>query len=597
MKCGSRRLCRLALAAGVAASLGRVSAQAAAAPSAAQAVAAAAEEYWQYLLSRSPSLRLKHGLPVTSLPDASHAEAERDTAFARRLLARLEGVDAAALEGEDRLTLEVLRHDLGALAEMAAQDWFIFPVTPYRSSFPEVQRVFATWRLRAPADLDAYLALLARVPAFVTSVRGKLEAQARRGIHLPREEIALVAPFLSAYAGEGDASPFQVAPERLTAIEPARATTFRGEVARRIAADVAPSVRDLVRLLEGEYRPAAPEAVGIGQYPGGAEAYRSLVRLHTTVEVTPEEVHRFGLAEVERLRGEMKAVRDSLGFAGNQAEFHQMLRTDPRFRAQSAEAIGERLRRHAAAIEPKVDAFFLRRPRAPYGVKRLDPTLEGAQTYGYYQVPTAGDPAGYYMFNGSRPTERPLVNAAALIYHELVPGHHFQIARQMEDQALPAFRRESYHTAYGEGWGEYASKLALEMGLYQDPYDRYGRLLMEMFLATRLVVDTGMNALGWPRSRAVEFMRGNVLESDTQLHTETLRYSVDMPGQALAYQIGSTRLQALRKKVEAALGPRFDVRRFHEAVLGSGSLPLPVLERHLDRFIAAERSSLPRPPS
>ena len=191
------------------------------------------------------------------------------------------------------------------------------------------------------------------------------------------------------------------------------------------------------------------------------------------------------------------------------------------------------------------------------------------------------------MYNGSRLEERSILNAAALAYHELVPGHHFQIVLARENMRLPRFRRETMYTAFTEGWGEYASDLAGEMGMYEDPYDRAGRLSMDLFLTTRLVVDTGMNALGWPRERAMAFMREHTLESEAQIATETLRYSTDIPGQALAYKLGSRTIRQLRERMRARLGPAFDVRRFHQIVLGSGAMPLGVLERHVERSMTA----------
>jgi uncharacterized protein (DUF885 family) len=241
----------------------------------------------------------------------------------------------------------------------------------------------------------------------------------------------------------------------------------------------------------------------------------------------------------------------------------------------------------AARIEPVIDQWFMRRPKAPYGVRRLAPALEPVMTYGFYQRPTPQDPGGYYMFNGSKLEERSMLNAAALSYHELVPGHHFQVALTQENPRLSAFRKNAAYTAFLEGWGEYASDLAGEMGMYADPYDRAGRLSMDLFLSTRLVVDTGMNALGWSRERAMDYMRAHTFESETQIGTESLRYSADMPGQALAYKMGSRTIRALRERMREQLGDRFDVRRFHDAVLMHGSMPLGVLEQHVERVMSA----------
>jgi uncharacterized protein (DUF885 family) len=212
-------------------------------------------------------------------------------------------------------------------------------------------------------------------------------------------------------------------------------------------------------------------------------------------------------------------------------------------------------------------------------------------TFGYYQVPTASDTMGHYFYNGSKLSERNLLFAAALVFHELDPGHHFQFALQAENAGLPAFRREAAYTAFTEGWGEYASSLAGEMGMYDDAYDLYGRLLMDMFLSCRLVVDTGMNYFGWSRERAMEFMRERLLDSETQLNTETLRYAVDLPGQALAYKMGSRKLAEMRDHARATLGDRFDYRTFHDAILKTGAMPLSIVEEHVQWLLAAQNAN------
>jgi uncharacterized protein (DUF885 family) len=243
-----------------------------------------------------------------------------------------------------------------------------------------------------------------------------------------------------------------------------------------------------------------------------------------------------------------------------------------------------------ARVVPLVPRYFARVPKAEGGVERLDPALEGAMTFGYYDPPRPGRERGLYYYNGSKPETRSLLFATPLIYHELVPGHHFQIGLQRENQDLPPIRQESLSTAFVEGWAEYASALAGEMGLYSEPRDRAGRLMMESFLVARLVVDTGMNALGWSRERAMEYLREKTFQSEGEIETETLRYSCDIPGQALAYKMGALHIRALRDRAERELGSRFDVRRFHDVVLGGGSLPLGVLEARVVRWIAAEKA-------
>jgi uncharacterized protein (DUF885 family) len=230
-------------------------------------------------------------------------------------------------------------------------------------------------------------------------------------------------------------------------------------------------------------------------------------------------------------------------------------------------------------------------PAAPYGVKRLDPELEGAMTFGYYQVPTSSDPKGYYRYNGTSLDKRSLLGAGSLISHELVPGHHFQLNLQAENTSLPRWRREGIgYTAFIEGWGEYSSALAGELGMYEESYDLAGRILFDMFLTSRLVVDTGMNTLGWSRKKAMDYLRANTDRSDSEIETETLRYSCDIPAQALAYKMGSRKLWELRDRAQKALGGRFDIRRYHDALLNSGAMPLDILEKHVDWFIAQEKA-------
>lgn len=446
-----------------------------------------------------------------------------------------------------------------------------------------------------PEDRARYLYLVGQLPRAVGQLRANLARRREMGILVPAPEIDPVVALFTAQAATGEASPFWVADERLAGVPAEEVESFREALAGRIAEMVSPAFAALAGDFDAGYRGEAPEAVGQGHYPGGQEAYRYAVRLFTTLDLEPAKIHARGLAAVAGLEAEMGAIREELGFAGTAHEFHQALRTDPRFLAQTPEEVGERLMAPIRRLEPRVAELFRLQPRAPYGVRRLDPGLEGSMTFGYYQQPTPDEPTGHYLYNGSRLGERPLVNAAALITHELVPGHHFQIALQMENDALPLFRRESFNSAFVEGWADYASELAGEMGLYQDPYERYGRLAMDMFLSVRLVVDTGMNALGWSREEASAYMAERVLESPTQIASETLRYAVDMPGQALAYKTGAFAIWDLRRRAEAALGDDFDLAGFHGAVLGSGSLPLAALEAHVDWWIEQERARLAAP--
>ena len=543
--------------------------------------------YLRALSEESLFLKLRQGMPISRLPDITLAGVETRSRNARRLLERLESVPAAGLDEEDVLSSEMLKRKLRFDAESPRAYWLGFDVTPYVSPLGEVHAAFRAWPLRTADDAARYRALLAKYPAFVDDIRARLLGQAEHGIRVPKDELPAVRAYLS--GATGATSPFAVDEARLAALPPADAAAFRQALPPLVAAADRALV-DLAALIDDRYAAQAPDTVGLSQYPGGHAAYESLVRLHTTLDVTPAQVHQIGLDEVARIEARMAGVRAELAFTGSAVEFREAVRRNPRFIAKTADEVGDRLMSYVARIEPRVDAFFLHRPKAPYGVKRLEAEREPGMTFGIYEPPSPSEPRGLYRFNGSKLEERSLLSAGALVYHELVPGHHFQFTLALENEAIPPFRRELLDTAYIEGWGEYASSLGEEMGLYGDPYDLYGRLSMDMFLAVRLVVDTGMNAMGWPREKAVAYMRDHLMESDTQIATESLRYSVDIPGQALAYKMGSRGLRELRGRAEAALGARFDVRRFHDCILGSGSLPLSTLGRKVDAFIAKEKA-------
>ena len=553
-------------------------------------LAKAEKDFWDFLQKRSPQLRLRLGLPIDELPDLSERRARADARYGASLLERLRGLREHELSHEESLSLAILREEGRELADSARDYWLTFPVTPYASPLRVVEQVFTTWRFEEAGDLDRYVARLTEFPEMIRQMEDKLREQARRGIRLPKPETAVVAQTYRAAIAEPGDSLFFVRPARLENVPEGERTTFAKRVEGLISARVNPALESLAAYVSGKYAAKARDSVGLGAYSGGKAYYRRLVRRNTTLEVTPEEVHRLGLAEVERLNRELDGVRVAVGFEGSLAEFRRHLKNDPRFVPETSDQIGERLLDAQKRIESKIPFFFGRMPSAPAGIRRLAPTLEGAMTYGFYQAPTVSDRRGYYYYNGSRLEDRSLLDAAALIYRELVPGHHFQASLLQENGELPNFRRESRWTAYTEGWGEYASSLAGEMGMYEDPYDRAGRLIMDALLSARLVVDTGMNALGWSRARATAYMKENTLESDAQIATEILRYSCDVPGQALAYKMGAAKIHELRDEAARELGTAFDVRRFHDAVLGSGPMPLTVLERHVDWFIEAEKA-------
>jgi uncharacterized protein (DUF885 family) len=520
------------------------------------------------------------GAAPAALPDVSRGAWEADAATWRRIRAAARAIPEAQLDAEERITRSLVLWESSMQGAHAPHWWVDFSsITPYASPIGYVARAFGSLPLQSTADTTAYLRLLREVAPLIDSIRAGLEQREARGIRLSRQAIEGSVGLVRAYATRGSGNPFGVPTVRCASLDSSTRAAFSGAVARITDEAIAPAADRLIALLEGPYATRAPAGVGLGQYPGGAAYYRWLVQWHTTRSTSAAALHQTGLREVARIEREMGAIRREVGFAGTLDEFKRSLAKDARFFARTPEEVGERLMGYARRLDPLLDTQFARRPRAKGDVRRLPLALEPSMTFGYYQVPTVADSIGHYFYNGTKLEERSLLTAAPLIAHELWPGHHFQVNLARENASLPRYRRERYYTAYGEGWGDYASIVAGELGLYSDPYDRFGRLAMDMFISCRLVVDTGMHAFGWSRERAMAFMRAHAMESETQIRSETLRYSTDLPGQALAYKSGSLAFERLRAQYRVRMGSRYDPREFHARVLDHGMLPMTLLER------------------
>ncbi|HSD71084.1 MAG TPA: DUF885 domain-containing protein, partial [Woeseiaceae bacterium] len=307
-----------------------------------------------------------------------------------------------------------------------------------------------------------------------------------------------------------------------------------------------------------------------------------------TTSMTPEEIHRLGLSEVQRIRGEMQLIIDELEFAGNFEDFLEFLRTDPQFYYETPEQLFDAYLAICKRIDPELVKLFGVLPRMPYGLRPIPDNIAPDTTTAYYSRPAAdGSRAGYYYVNLYKPEVRPKYEMEVLSVHEAVPGHHLQIALQMELGDMPDFRRYSGFTAFTEGWGLYSESLGYDLGLYKDPYSRFGALTYEMWRAVRLVVDTGMHYKGWTRQQAIDFFKANAAKTELDIINEIDRY-IGWPGQALAYKIGQLKILELRRNAEQTLGDAFDIREFHDALLGGGALPLEVLETRMHRWLAAQ---------
>jgi len=383
-------------------------------------------------------------------------------------------------------------------------------------------------------------------------------------------------------------APFQRFPAAFSAADRERLERA-GAAAIREA--VVPSYREFLDFMNRDYLPHARTTIGASELPDGRAFYADRVRHFTTLDVKPEEVHALGLREVERIHGEMLAVMGQVGFKGDFPAFLEFLRTDPRFYAKTPEDLLKAASWIAKRMDGKLPSLFKTLPRMPYGVEPVPADLAPKYTGGRYNpAPEGGRRAPYYWVNVYNLPSRPLYTLESLTLHESVPGHHLQGALAQELRGLPDFRRYTYIEAFGEGWGLYSEWLGLEAGFYTDPYSNFGRLSYEMWRACRLVVDTGLHAMGWSRERAIAYLTAHTALSHHEIETETDRY-IAWPGQALAYKMGELEIKQLRREAEQALGPRFDVREFHDVVLGNGAVTLPILGQQVRDYIAKAKSA------
>jgi uncharacterized protein (DUF885 family) len=358
-----------------------------------------------------------------------------------------------------------------------------------------------------------------------------------------------------------------------------------GQARIAIRDHVVPAYKRLETFLEKEYIPKCRTTIGIWDTPNAAEFYRNRIAWFTTTQLTADDIHDIGLQEVERIRSEMRTIAEQTGFRGGLAEFFMKLRSDPQFKIKNADDLLRAYQAQAKRVDPLLPKFFGKLPRIPYGVRAIPAASAPDTTSAYYQPASPdGRRPGYFTVNLYKPDERPSYEIPALTLHESVPGHHLQIALAYELGELPKFRREFEATAFVEGWALYAESLGDEMGLYADPYDKFGQLTFEMWRALRLVIDTGIHHKRWNREQAIALFKANTAKSDIEIENEVDRY-IAWPGQALAYKLGQLKIRELRTLAEKQLGERFNVREFHDLVLGSGAVPLDVLEGKVKEWL------------
>ena len=529
---------------------------------------------------------------LRKLPNVSPEAAENYRRITTEFIRRHGALSVRPMSQDKRLNYDLLGFVLEQRQRLMPFDEARIPFTNDSGFFNEMSYISRQTTFAKVDDYEAYAARLTEMPRYF----GQHKANLRRGIKTNMTASSEIMPGIIDMVqnlGQGAAKehsffkPFITYPDTISKDEQDRLTAL-GEAA--ITNAVMPAYRDLAEFFEEEYLPKARSSVGIGTTDEGREYYRALVRYFTTLDMSPDEVHEIGLKEVARIRSEMDTIIKGVEFKGSFAEFLDFLRTDPQFYATSEEQILKEAAWMAKQLDGKMPEFFETLPRLSYGVIPVPAEIAPNYTTGRYW---GGNPeqhrAGNYVVNTYDLKQRPLYNLPALTAHEGVPGHHHQIALGQELKDVPPFRQSLYPNAFGEGWGLYSEKLAKEMGLYKTPYENFGRLTYEMWRACRLVVDTGMHWKGWTREQAENCFFENSALAPHNIKTEVERY-ISWPGQALAYKIGELKILELRERAEAQLGEKFDIRRFHDAILLEGGMPLDLLEDKIDRWIFAEKS-------
>jgi uncharacterized protein (DUF885 family) len=523
-----------------------------------------------------------------------------ERAAAQADLAALAAIDRAALNPTDRLAYDVFRYqredDLADVMPAMLALTAVRPINHF-SGFHTFYPTFASGRGPAPfRNVEDYENNLTRHREFATGIDraiGRFREGLASGVVETKLTIRnVIAQLDTQLADAPQASPYygpmQTFPE---AVPEAERVRLRAAYAAAISDTIFPAYRRLRTFLQDDYLPHARDGVGLVHMRGGERLYERLIRKNTTLPLTADQVHDLGLSEVARIRGQMDEIRRRTDFTGTLAQFFEFIRTDRRFEPQSREWLRERYYEIGRRVEARIREIFSTIPRSRLEIREVEAFRERNEAGGSYRDGTPdGSRPGVFYYNAYDLPSRRISGMETLYLHEGAPGHHFQISLANENDELPSFMRFGGNTAFVEGWALYAETLWDELGMETDPYQRFGGLNDEMLRAMRLVVDTGIHAKGWSRERAIRYMLDNSGMSETEVTAEVERY-IAIPGQALAYKLGQLKILELRARAEAALGPRFDLRAFHAQVLMTGSLPLTVLERKIDDWIAGQRPS------
>lgn len=500
----------------------------------------------------------------------------------------LKEIDQTSLTSEELLNYELMQYHLESRLLTHTHKTWRLPLFSDSGFHTAPARMWRGINFRTVEDYEAYLSQLADLPNYLRENTDNLMAGLDTGFTMPKIVLDGLLPSFDAMVSEtAETSSFYGPFKSIAATVSAEAAIeLQAKAKTVIETIVNPAYRKLASFMRGSYYPKATSDLAASNRPDGYDYYAAMVRYYTTLNITPEEVHEIGLAEVARIRAEMQGVIKKSGFEGSFAEFLSFLRSDPQFYAKTPKELLMHASYYAKVIDGKLPSMFGKLPRQPYGVEAVPAVLAPNYTTGRYSgAPLDAPRGGYYWVNTYALDKRPLYTLAALTLHEGAPGHHLQTALSKELENVPEFRLGLYPHAFGEGWGLYTEKLGIELGVYETPYDDFGRLSYEMWRACRLVIDTGIHSKGWSREKAISLLEENSALSTHNIRTEVDRY-ISWPGQALAYKMGELKIIELRKMATENLGDKFDVRQFHDRVLSAGGIPLSLLEKRIVSWVA-----------
>ena len=502
-------------------------------------------------------------------------------AYWQKVMEQLDAIDAKQLSPAEQVNDAIYREQIrNFIADQQFKQWQM-PFNSDSTFWSELNNDLGADSLRNETDYRRYVDRLGQVPAYFDQQIANMRAGLKRGFSVPRAVLVGRDVSIAAVAEAKDSTqtsfyePLQHMPSSIPAVT---AAAIQADARARISKDVIPAFAKLLTFFRNDYVPQARSTLAAEALPDGKAYYRQQIREYTTLDLDPDAIHRIGMEQVAKIHQGMLETMHDTGFKGSFAQFLHFLRTDPQFYARTPQELLDKTAWVAKEVDGQLARFFGHLPRKRFTIEPVPAAIAPYYTSG------RGGPDVYLVNTYDLPS-RPLFNMPALTLHESYPGHALQLELAEEQREQPAFRRNSYISAYGEGWALYSEYLGNEMGIYQTPYQRFGYLTYQMWRACRLVVDTGIHHLGWTRQQAIDYMTDNTALSDREIANEVDRY-ISWPGQALSYELGYLKMLDLRAKAEKALGPKFDLRAFHDTVLSLGSVPLPVLEQRIDRFIA-----------